>query len=584
MKFSSQIEIVNKPILQTCVAIGLAGMLSACSDDSPFPDASTPGDTIAVPTEVKPSVSAAELANDGTNSLSFAQAVGAGTVVPDSANATTTEASNVAPDSENSIAGAQNSSASNSTASGTVGNVLPEAQSPVSTTTGAQTAANSASDSTSTDSESLATDSVAGPSGASTASNSFIDPSTIEASQASAEIEAAQSNFVASTTQGFTGEVLDDGSVQVQWPVDPTARGYNVYRQAEYIETVWTNEYLHTDTFDEDYYYEIQSFDFADNFSLIATGLTVKVRDTGRINPAAITASNNLLNDYELVFSDEFNGSELDDAKWDTSYIWGDHLIINSEEQFYVDILNKPDFGYNPFQFDGENLIISSIKTPANLLEKAQDQPYLSGVLTSYDAFKFTYGFVETRAKVVSGQGYWPAFWLLNAYYDKDKPEIDIMEHIGDDQDVVYHTYHYYDSEGVLRSTKTDPSVGVDFPAEFHTYAVEWSPGRIIYYVDGIEQHRIEDPKVSSEEMYIIANTAIGGWWPGSPDETTPFPGEYKIDYIRAYQRVGIQDDMPLFDNPESEIPDATTIPGQAPNHIPPYHLWPQGYPERPQE
>jgi len=249
--------------------------------------------------------------------------------------------------------------------------------------------------------------------------------------------------------------------------------------------------------------------------------------------------------------------------------------------QHYVDIANDPNFGFNPFTFDGESLTINTIRTPSNLLERANGQEYLSGVITSYDAFKLTYGYVEARAKVPVGKGYWPAFWLLNAYYDRDKPEIDIMEFIGDNQDTVYHTYHYYDENGELRSTKSEPTYPIDFSADFHTFGAKWSPGKVTFYVDGIERHTISDPKMSQEEMYIIANTAVGGWWPGDPDETTKFPGEYKIDYIRAYQLVGVQEDFPQFENPNSLVPVRGPSTDSAPNHLPPFELWPEGYPER---
>ncbi len=404
----------------------------------------------------------------------------------------------------------------------------------------------------------------------------------------STEPEIAEANaavvttFSSNTSDDFVGEVSEDGTVTVTWAKDPKARGYNVYRQAEYIETIFGEQWIQSDLYDESYYYEIQAFDAADNLYYVATGLTVDVTGTGRTNPDEEPTNDGILDDYELVFSDEFNGDSLDTSKWNTSYLWGDDLIINSEEQHYVDINNDPDFGFNPFTFDGESLTINSIKTPDSLLEKANGQQYLSGVITSYDAFKFTYGYVEARAKMPFGKGYWPAFWLLNAYYVDDKPEIDIMEFIGDDQDVVYHTYHYYDSDGNLRSTKSDPSVGIDFTSDFHTFAVEWSPSTIVFYVDGIEQHRISDPKVSQQDMYIIANTAIGGWWPGSPDESTAFPGEYKIDYIRAYQRTTPFEDFPLFDY-VTKVPFADDVPGTSPNHLPPFELWPEGYPERSQ-
>lgn len=392
--------------------------------------------------------------------------------------------------------------------------------------------------------------------------------------------EPAQTQFSSHTTNGFNGEVLDD-TIRVTWEVDPDARGYNVYRQAQYITSVFSNEYIDEDVYDRDYYYEIQAFNHSDELYYVATGLTVKARSFGRTDPDAPVVDMSFLDEYELIFSDEFNGTELDKTKWNTRYLWGTELVINSEEQYYVDINNKPDFGFNPFTFDGEHLTINSIRTPEEYKSKSLNQPYLSGVITSYDAFKFTYGYAEARAKVTFGRGYWPAFWLLNAYYVDDKPEIDIMEFIGDDQDVIYHTYHYYDSQGNLRSTKSKPTPGIDFTSDFHTYAVDWRPNTLVFYVDGVEVHRITDPKVSRQEMYIIANTALGGWWAGSPDDNTPFPGEYILDYIRVYQKRTPYNDDVLLNDGITDVPLADDIFGQAsPSHRPPFELWPEGYPD----
>jgi len=418
------------------------------------------------------------------------------------------------------------------------------------------------------------TDQTTEPEGEPSTDNTNVTEPTAEQTEGDTDTE-----FFSQTTPGFNGEVLED-SIRVTWPVDPDARGYNVYRQAQFVTSVFTEEYIDEDVHDSNYYYEIQAFDNSDRLYYVATGLTVKPRSFGSVDPDAPVPNDNLLEGYELVFADEFNGQTLDGTKWNTAYLWGTDLIINSEEQYYVDILNEPDFGFNPFTFDGEHLTINSIETPENLLGRARNQPYLSGVITSYDAFKFTYGYVETRAKVTFGRGYWPAFWLLNAYYVDDKPEIDIMEFIGHDQDVVYHTYHYYDSEGRLRSTHSQPTPGVDYTSDFHTYAVEWSPGTIIFYIDNVEVHRVIDPKVSQQEMYVIANTALGGWWAGSPDETTPFPGEYTLDYIRVYQRTQPYDDV-LFSDGLTQVPYADDNIGlSSPSHRPSIEDWPEGYPD----
>ncbi len=408
------------------------------------------------------------------------------------------------------------------------------------------------------------------------------DTTPVDQSETTSPAQDHSNYFESVTTEGFGGEVLDN-SIRITWKVDQEASGYNVYRQAEYYTTVFTNEFHDIEVFDQNYYYEIQAFEHQERESdtryyYIATGLTVSARTLGKTDPDRPKTNESLLENYKLVFSDEFNGNSLDASKWNTSFLWGTDLIINGEEQYYVDILKDPEFGFNPFTFDGNNVTINTIETPPELAKKSLDQPYLSGIMTSYDAFKFTYGYAEVRARMTHGRGYWPAFWLLNAYYGGEDPEIDIMEFIGDNQDVVYHTFHYYDDSGKLRSSQSEPTPGIDYTSDFHNFSVEWKPGSIIYFVDGIEVHRITDPKVPQEQMYLIANTAVGGWWAGSPDESTPFPGEYVIDYIRVYQKSTLYNDM-LYSDGMTSVPYADDIPTQAlPNHRPAREHWSEGY------
>ena len=394
--------------------------------------------------------------------------------------------------------------------------------------------------------------------------------------------EAAAANvfetfFSSHTDAGFTGEVQSDGSVILNWNADAGATGYNVFRDSEYYITVNGTSFHDRDVTSSSHYYQVDAFDAVPTFTTIAEGLTVdfvggSAWDAPR-TPEFIGNS-----DYELVFNEEFDGTELNLGTWDTQYLWGPDLVINSEEQYYVDIENEPDFGFNPFTVADGVLTIESIQTPDNLLEKANGQRYLSGVITSHSAFKFTYGYIEARAKLPRGRGFWSAFWLLTAYYVGSRPEIDIMEHIGHDWDWAYHTYHYFDESDTLRSTKSQETVGVDYTNDFHTFGVEWLPGKLVFYVDGVATHTVIDSEVSSQEMYLIANTAIGGWWPGSPDTTTPWPGEHQIDYIRVYQKNGPLPLAPQNDDGQG-ILTADEVPFRSPNHIPSPSQWPQGYP-----
>lgn len=271
------------------------------------------------------------------------------------------------------------------------------------------------------------------------------------------------------------------------------------------------------------------------------------------------------LEQYDLVFYDEFDSGSLDPQKWTTAPIWGSHTVTNAEEQFYIDSFGlNVEHPYSPFSFTADTLKITAVPAEAGLA--APDQPpetspvwdsfpdyqyatdydpeereYLSGIITSLNSYNFTHGYVEMRARVPSGQGLWSAFWLLTSKYVEDVPEIDIMEYLGQFPDEVNHTLHYFDTsdDWNLVSSPTYKTTGPDYSQNFHTYGLAWHPDAIVWYVDGVEVKRVtdEDFLIAKQSMYIIANLAVGGTWPGSPDASTPFPAEFEIDYIRAYKK-----------------------------------------------
>ena len=217
-----------------------------------------------------------------------------------------------------------------------------------------------------------------------------------------------------------------------------------------------------------------------------------------------------------LVFSDEFDGPQLDTHKWDTQY-WNGRTNLR-ELGYYA-----PD----AFEFISGTL---RLKAEQRRMEKMS---YTSGMISSYRKFDLTYGYVEMRSKIPRGQGLWPAFWLLT-YEKLPLFEIDIMEIIGHEPQRVHTTIHYRESNDM---NLEDGNVyeGADFSANFHLFAVEWNSNAIIWYIDNVECYRVTH-HVPQQPMYIIANLAVGGDWPGSPDRTTHFPAYFEIDYIRAYQ------------------------------------------------
>jgi len=277
------------------------------------------------------------------------------------------------------------------------------------------------------------------------------------------------------------------------------------------------------------------------------------------------------LSGYKIAFSDDFNGSQLDSSRWNTTPLWGPYRVINNEEQYYVDILDSNQgFSWSPFELNGGILTIKASPVGANGTPAAPAQPaesaaywdehseyqydpnysqadrnYLSGIITSLDSFNFTHGYAETRARLPAGQGLWPAFWQLTTKYVEDVPEIDIVEMLGQNPRKVFHTMHYFDiADGwKLVSTPTFESNGPDFSEDFHTYGVMWEPKKLVWYVDGVPVKTLTEADgyvIPKQAMYLIANLAVGGNWPQSPDSTTPFPARYDIDYIKVYRK-----DMP---------------------------------------
>ena len=237
---------------------------------------------------------------------------------------------------------------------------------------------------------------------------------------------------------------------------------------------------------------------------------------------------------YQLTFSDEFDGGALDTTKWIDHFKWATSLatstVINGELEAYVD---------NAFQL--QNSILSILGQKRQGSYAGQTMNYTSGIICS--SFHQKYGYFEARLKVPAGKGYWPAFWLLGENGTAGVNEIDIHEILGDDPAKAYMTIHWgpsYNTGHQSDSSSFTIASGPDFSHDYHVFGLQWDATTVIWSIDGTERFRHTGlTGVPQVDMYIIANLAIGGDWPGAPDNTTGFPGTYAIDYIRAYQYDG---------------------------------------------
>ncbi len=288
----------------------------------------------------------------------------------------------------------------------------------------------------------------------------------------------------------------------------------------------------------------------------IAVGVAMHDRNKAGEPPAA---------EWRLVWSDEFDGKDIDRAKWDfdtgngfyddkKTWIggWG-----NDELEYYTSELD------NAFVKDG-SLRIRALKKPhggsdytsARLKTRKKDGTAL---------FAKKYGRFEFRAALPTGQGIWPALWMLpqdDTYGTwAASGEIDVMEARGQEPTKVLGTLHF----GSRWPENTEASNDYVLPrattiADFHVYALEWEPGEIRWYVDG---HRyatqsfwwsssLKDgskpvregdlnpwPAPFDQPFYLLMNVAVGGKFLGNPDKTTVFPAEMAVDYVRVYDKVG---------------------------------------------
>ncbi|HJK96327.1 MAG TPA: glycoside hydrolase family 16 protein [Polyangiaceae bacterium LLY-WYZ-14_1] len=242
---------------------------------------------------------------------------------------------------------------------------------------------------------------------------------------------------------------------------------------------------------------------------------------------------------WELVWSDEFDGSELDLSKWSVQV--GDGCDIG-----------LCGWGNNELQwYRAENLTVADgLLTITARVEPVGGRDFTSARIRTLDRGDWTYGRFEARARLPRGQGLWPAIWMLpsDTVYGTwaASGEIDIMELVGHESSRVHGTLHYGGEFPANTSSgdSFDLSSGT-FADGFHTFAVEWEEGEIRWYVDGrLYQTQTEwyseggaFPAPFDRDFHLILNVAVGGNWPGAPDLTTPFPQTMEVDWIRVYER-----------------------------------------------
>jgi beta-glucanase (GH16 family) len=246
---------------------------------------------------------------------------------------------------------------------------------------------------------------------------------------------------------------------------------------------------------------------------------------------------------WTLVWSDEFNGpngSSPDPANWtfDTGGDgWGNH-----ELEYYTNRLQNA-------QIQNGSLVMTALGETYTGADGVT-RNYTSARLKTEGEFAQAYGRFEARIKIPYGQGLWPAFWMLgNNIGTVSWPrsgEVDIMENIGKEPSTIHGTIHGPGYSGAKGIGSPYSLASGKFSDDYHLFAVEWQPNVIRFYVDN-QLYAARTPAdlpagtawVYDHPFFIILNVAVGGSWPGNPDNTTVFPKTMLVDYVRVYQRSG---------------------------------------------
>ncbi len=443
-------------------------------------------------------------------------------------------------------------------------------------------------------------------------SGSKASSSTGSANRADNAVTSRSSGDSFGTPSGISGVQIGAGSVRWNWNAVPDASRYQITVDGRVAGEVNGTEHVSNNLWIGEHSLTVRAISNTGQMSGQSATAVVNVgqRDSasgGKSDAVTLQASNeqSLIDPttwsqeglmpsdrYELVFSDEFNASNLNSHRWHTQLRWDgewngeryEYRRINNEHQFYVNV-NGEDSRHrerivpvhNPFEFNGSHLSIRAVRNPlktnnnkaghGNFEQMLSQQDFLSGAISTHDKFSQKYGYFEARIRIPGHTGTFPAFWLYHQkrrWEGTRRTEIDIMENLGHAPQYIYNSFHYFTNvtsgySGDAHFLKPQPQgqifTGTDYSQDFHTYAVEWEPGKVTWFIDGEQVSELTNANVDYEELFLIINLAIGGSWTNFPtnsgglgrssDQFFPNGNDFDnwnnpsldIDYVRVYRR-----------------------------------------------
>lgn len=254
---------------------------------------------------------------------------------------------------------------------------------------------------------------------------------------------------------------------------------------------------------------------------------------------------------WTLVWQDEFNGangSDVDPRYW--THDVGDGCSIgncgwgnNEKEHYTASTLNTSLNGR------GQLALIARV-APAGLTCYYGRCRYTSSKIHTKGKLQVAHGRVEARIRLASGQGLWPAFWMLGSNIDSvpwpASGELDIMENHGSNVAQTSSAIHgpgYFGDTPFAHGRELTSGTYAD---AFHTFAVEWDSTRIVFLVDGVSHYEVPRDAITrrgawpfDQPFYVILNLAVGGSFDGDPKSDEIFPATMLVDWVRVYRRTG---------------------------------------------
>jgi len=286
----------------------------------------------------------------------------------------------------------------------------------------------------------------------------------------------------------------------------------------------------HTYAESGDYTIEVQAHTTAEVFISDSENVKIIVEDNTGVDDEGFVSPEEY-EGYNLVWQDEFEAAELS-SDYTFEIGTGSNGWGNNESQYYREENTRLQEGY---------LVIEAKK------QNFQGQEYTSSRIITEGKKEFRYGRFDIRAKMPYGQGIWPAIWMLGSNFRNvgwpQCGEIDIMEMIGGQgrENTVHGTVHWQSDDGYSNFGHSKTLQGETLADKFHVFSIIWNEDKIEWLIDNQSYGQIdirpEHLDEFREEFFFIFNVAVGGNWPQYPDETTEFPQEMWIDYIRVFQQ-----------------------------------------------